>query len=158
MSSGRLAPRAASHPGFTMAEVLVAIGVLTAALLGMITVFLASHSDISQGGRDTAATAAALSLAENMRNQPPPDLSLLDGMNTDDPSLCPGAPGSRLNTLCTDWIAQVAQLPEGRGTVAVTQTPNPVTGITLRQMTITVTWNEASRGGRQLTLVAGRSD
>lgn len=156
--SVRPGPCAAGHTGFTMVEVLVGVGVLTVALLGMITVFLASHGDISQGGRDTAATAAALSLAENMRNQPPPDLSLLDGMNTDDPALCPGAPNSRLNTLCTDWITQVAQLPEGRGTVGVTQTPNPTTGITLRQMTITVTWSEAGRGGRQLTLVAGRSD
>jgi len=154
----RPAFRAAGHAGFTMVEVLVAVGVLTVALLGMITVFLASHGDISQGGRDTAATAVALSLAENMRNQPPVDLSLLDGMTTDDSALCPGAPGSRLNTLCTDWIAQVAQLPEGRGTVAVTQTPNPTTGITLRQMTITVAWAEAGRGGRQLTLVAGRSE
>ncbi len=150
--------RPAGMAGFTLVEALVAVGVLTVAFLGVITVFLASHSDISQSGRDTTATAVALSLAENMRNQPPVDLSLLDGMTTDNPNFCPGAPGSRINTLCTDWIAQVSQLPEGRGTVAVTQIPNPDTGIMLRRINITLNWTEAGRGGRQLALVVARSE
>ncbi len=145
-------------PGFTMVETLVAVGVLTVAFLGMITVLMTGHTDISQSGRDTAAAAAAVTLAENMWNQPATDWQLLDGMTTDDPTLCPGGAGTRLNTLCTDWIAEVSQLPQGRGTLSVVPTPNPVTGITMRQATIRVAWTEATRGGRQVTLTVGRSD
>ncbi len=144
--------------GFTMVEVLIAAGVLTVAFLGMITVLLTGHGDISQSGRDTSASAAVQSLAENMRNQPATDWSTLDGMTTDDPNNCPGAQGSRLNTLCVNWINVVTQLPQGRGTVGVVATANPTTGITMRTATITVAWAEAGRGSRQLSLVVGRSD
>jgi len=144
--------------GFTMVEVLVALGILTIAFLGMITVLMTGHDNVTQSGRDTTAAVAAQSLVENMWNQPPTDLQLLNGIDTTNPALCPGNPGDRINTLCTDWIAQVGQLPEGRGTVAVTATPNPATGITMRQITVTLSWTESSRGGRQLTMIVGRSD
>lgn len=146
-------------PGFTLVEVLVAMSVVMVGLLGITGIFFSGHFNISQSGRDTAAVVVAQSLAENMRNQPQAELPQLNGMNTDDPANCPGAPGSRVNLLCADWISQVQVLPEGRGTVAVTQTPNPTTGIMLNRITVTVTWTEASRGGqRQLSLVLGRSD
>lgn len=147
-----------ARPGFTMVEILVALGILTVAFMGLITVLLTGHTDISQSGRDTTAAVAVQSLAENMWNQPAPDWILLNGMSTASPTVCPGAAGSRLNTLCTDWTGQVGLLPQGRGTVAVTATPNAVTGITLWVATITVTWTEAAqRGRRTLTLVVGRS-
>ncbi len=144
--------------GFTMVEVLVTMGVLTVAFLGVITVFLTGHADISQSGRDTAAAVAAQSLAENMLNQQAPTLDQLNGMTTADPTACPGAPGDRINTVCTDWINQVAPLPQGLGTVTVTQIPNPTTGIMMRQVSINVSWVEAARGTRQFTLVVGRSN
>lgn len=140
-------------------EVMVAIGVLTVSLVGVIGILFTSHSGISRSGRDTVATVIAQSLAENLRNQPQLDLPLLNGITSDEPNLCPGAPGSRLNVLCTEWVDQVNTLPEGRGTVTITQTPNPVTGITLHRITITLNWTEASSLARRtLTLVAGRSD
>ena len=144
--------------GFTMVEVLVALGILTIAFLGMITVLMTGHDNVTQSGRDTTAAVAAQSLVENMWNQPASDLQLLNGIDTNDSSLCPGNPGDRINGVCVDWIAQVGQLPEGRGTVAVTATPNPSTGIVMRQITITVSWTETSRGGRQLTMILGRSE
>lgn len=134
------------------------LGILTVVFLGIITVFMTGHSDISQSGRDTGAAVITQSLAENMRNLRPADLDLLDGITTENPAGCPGALGSRINTVCTEWIAQVAQLPEGRGTLAVTQIPNPTTGILMRRITITVGWSEVGRGGRQVVLTAGRSD
>ena len=146
------------RPGFTMVEILVALGILTVAFLGLISVLMTGHTDISESGRDMAAAVAVQSLAENMWNQPAPDWILLNGMTTANPTVCPGAAGSRLNTLCTDWIGQVGLLPQGRGTVAVIATPNPTTGITLWQATITVTWTEATqKGQRNLRLVVGRS-
>lgn len=154
----RRGPRPATTPGFTMGEVMVAVGVLTVAFLGMITVLMTGHTDISQSGRDTAAAVAVQSLVENTRNQPATDLPQLDGMTTDNAANCPGAAGSRIQTLCADWIGQVAQLPEGRGTVTVAQIPNPATGIMLRRITITVNWTEASKGARAFTMVVGRSD
>jgi len=154
----RRGPRPPATPGFTMAEVMVAVGVLTVAFLGMITVLMAGHSDISQSGRDTSAAVAAQSLVENMRNQPATDLQQLDGMTTENATYCPGTTNSRIQTLCTDWIGQVSQLPEGRGTVTVAQIPNPGTGIMLRRITITVNWTEASKGARAFPMVVGRSD
>ena len=141
-----------------MGEVMVAMSVLTVAFLGMITVLMAGHTDISQSGRDTAAAVAAQSLVENMRNQPATDMQQLDGMTTDDAANCPGPVGNRIYILCSDWIAQVSQLPEGRGTVTVAQIPNPATGIMLRRITVTVNWTEASKGARTFTMVVGRSD
>ncbi len=136
----------------------MAVGVLTVAFMGLITVLMTGHGDISQSGRDTSAAVAVQSLVENMRNQPATELQQLDGMTTDDPSYCPGTVGSRVQTLCTDWIGQVSQLPEGRGAVTVTQIPNPATGIMLRRITITVNWTEATKGARSFTMVVGRSD
>jgi uncharacterized protein (TIGR02598 family) len=141
-----------------MAEVMVAVGVLTVAFLGLITVLGTGHSDISRSGRDTAAAVAIQSLVENMQNQPPTELQQLDGMTTEDPTYCPGTSGSRVHTLCTDWIGQVTQLPQGRGTITVAQIPNPTTGIMLRRITITVNWTEATKGARSFTMVVGRSD
>ena len=142
--------------GFTVVEVLLALGILTVAFLGLISVLMTGHTDISQSGRDTAASVAAQSLAENMRNQPATDWQQLNGMTTANAAQCPGSVGTRLNTLCTEWIAQVTLLPRGRGTVAVTATPG--NGSTLWTATITVTWTEATRRGvRQLALVVGRS-
>ncbi len=149
--------RRAKTPGFTMVEVLVAVGVLTVAFLGIITVFLAGYGDISQSGRDTLAAVAAQSLIEDIRNRPQADIPSLGGVDTASPTPCPLNPPA-LNTLCTDWVSQVSQLPAGRGTVAVTQTPNPGTGITMYRVAITVSWDEAGRGARQLTVVAGRSN
>ncbi len=160
-TSRPVCPRAGAR-GFTLAEVLVAIGVLSVAFLGIITVFMVGQADISQSGRDTLAAAAAQSLAENLRNQPQDDLPQYHGMTTDDKTLCPGnagPPQDKVNKLCTDWVDQVTQaLPQGRGTVSVVLTTNPTTNITLYQITINVSWTEAAGGTtRTLTVIAGRS-
>lgn len=154
----RRAARRARPGGFTMVELLFAVGILVVAFLGVITVVMTGHTDISQSGRDTVASAAAQSLGENMRNQPSTDWTTLNGMTTGNPSACPGATGTRLNNLCQNFINDVANLPEGLGTVTITQTPNPGTGINFYRATIAVGWTEAGRGARQRTLVVGRSD
>lgn len=153
----RRTPAAAGMPAFTLAEVVVALGVLLVAFLGIITVFRVGHGDITESGRDTAASVVVQSLVESLQNQPAANLPLLNGIDTADPAFCPGAAGSRVNTLCTDWIAQVARLPQGRGTVTVAQVPNPTTGIILNQITISLSWAEVGRGSRQFTVVTARS-
>lgn len=153
---GRATPRRPGQGGFTMVEILVAVGVLLVALMGIISVFFVGHRDISESGRDTAAAVAAQSLAETLRNQAQGNLPLLDGLDTANPA-CPANP-PQMSALCAGWVTQVGQLPEGRGTVAVAQIRNPGTGKILYRIIITLAWNEAGRGGRQFTLVAGRSD
>lgn len=150
----RRAPRAGG-PGFTLAEVLVSVGVLLVAFMGVITVYLVGYGDISEGGKDTIAAMAAQTLAENIRNQPQNNLQQLDGIDSTNPGGCPGTAGSRINTLCLNWAAQVAQLPEGRGRVTVTRTLNG--NVSFFQVNINLTWTEPTRGLRQLTVVAGRS-
>jgi hypothetical protein len=135
----------------------VSVGVLLVAFLGVITVYMVGYGDISEGGKDTIAAMAAQTLAENIRNQPQASLTQLNGIDTTNPGGCPGAAGSRINTLCLNWAAQVSQLPEGRGTVAVNQIPNGTTGVLFFQIIINLTWTEPTRGLRQLTVVAGRS-
>ncbi len=153
-------PRA-GWPGFTLVEILVAVGVLMVAFLGVITVYLVGYGDISESGRDTAAAVLAQSLVEGMRNQPAALLTGLDGVDTANATPCPANP-PRINALCTNWVAQVQGtppfplvLPGGQGRIAVAAIPN---AITLNRITITLTWTEPGRGGRQLTVVAGRSD
>jgi len=159
-SSSPIRPRAprAGRTGFTLAEVLVSVGVLLVSFLGVITVYLVGYGDISEGGKDTIAAMAAQTLAENIRNQPQATILQLNGMDSGNPGGCPGATGSRINTLCLNWATQVAQLPEGRGTVAVTETINPNDpNVKFYQVIINLAWTEPTRGLRQLTVVAGRS-
>ncbi len=145
-------------PGFTLAEILVAVGVLLVAFLGVITVYMVGYRDITEGGTDTAAAVAAQTLAESLRNQPQANLPLLDGMDTSNTAGCPGAPGSRINNLCLTWATQVVLLPEGRGVVNVVPTINPNTGVLFNQIIINLTWTEPNAGGRRLVVVAGRSN
>ncbi len=146
----------AGRPGFTLVEVLVAVGVVLVAFLGVITVYLVGYGDITEGGLDTAGAVAAQSLVERIRNQPFANMPLLNGMDTSNTGACPGVTGSPINTLCLNWAAQVAQLPQGQGTVTVVPVVGP-SGVT-QQIRINVSWVEAARGGRrQLTVVAGRT-
>ena len=154
-------------PGFTLAEILVAVGVLLVAFLGVITVYLVGHRDITEGGNDTLAATAAQSLVERLRNLPsgpalPPILLGMNGVDTQNPATCPPdppppTPPQGLNAWCTNWAAEVTQqLPDGRALVAVVQNISPA-GFSFSQLTIIMFWTDPGRGRRQLTLVAGRS-
>ncbi len=162
------APRA-GRPGFTLAEILVAVGVLLVAFLGVITVYLAGHGDIKEGGNDTIAAMAAQSLVERLRNLPagpaplPPILLGMNNVDTQNPATCPPdppppAPPQGLNAWCTAWAAQVSQqLPQGRATVTVVLNPAGPEDLVFSTISVSVFWTEPSRGARQLTVVGGRS-
>ena len=61
-------PRAVGHPGFTMVELVVAVGVIGTVLLGIAGVFIVSYTNVDYGGRVTRATSYAHQKAEELRN------------------------------------------------------------------------------------------
>ncbi len=61
-------PGAAGHRGFTMMELLVAVGVIGTALIGICSVFIVSYTNVDYGGRVSRATTYAHQKVEEMRN------------------------------------------------------------------------------------------
>jgi len=61
-------PRRAGAPGFTMMELLVAVGVISLVLLGIVGVFLVSYTNVDHGGRVSRATTYAHQKMEELRN------------------------------------------------------------------------------------------
>ena len=62
------APGRAGAPGFTMMELLVAVGVIGAVLLGIAGVFIVSYTNVDHGGRVSRATTYAHQKVEELRN------------------------------------------------------------------------------------------
>ena len=63
-------PRARGGPGFTLIEVVVAIGIIGTVLLGLTGVFLTSYTNVDYGGHVTRATEYAHQKAEELRTTP----------------------------------------------------------------------------------------
>jgi prepilin-type N-terminal cleavage/methylation domain-containing protein len=61
-------PGRAGAPGFTMMELLVAVGVIGAVLLGIAGVFIVSYTNVDHGGRVSRATTYAHQKVEELRN------------------------------------------------------------------------------------------
>jgi len=55
-------------PGFTMMELLVAVAVVSLVLLGIVGVFIVSHTNVDHGGRVTRATTYGHQKVEELRN------------------------------------------------------------------------------------------
>jgi len=103
-------PQARAAPGFTLLEVLMAVGVIGAVLLALCGVFLLSYTNVDYGGRLTRATEYAHQKAEDLRNTPFASLA-----NGNDPSGVPEAAFTRSWT-----IALAGTAPYRLATVTVT--------------------------------------
>ena len=69
----------AGAPGFTMMELVVAVGVIGGVLLGIVGVFIFSYTSVDHGGRVSRATTYAHQKMEELRNT---DFSQLATMGT----------------------------------------------------------------------------
>lgn len=139
------------RPGFTYVEVLVAAAVLLVGFAGLVSIFYGGFSNVAEAGKGTAAVAAAESMLELIRTQATAQVPQFNGVTAADKTKCPTPP---LKDPCEKWIDRVTGLPGGAGTVAVATTPGT---IPFHTITVTVSWVEASRGGKRVTLVTGIS-
>ena len=152
-SKGRVSPSHRSAKGFTMVEVLVTTTVLLVAFLGLMSTFGGGFSNVAEAGKGTAAVAAAESMLELIKMQPAGTGPQFNGVTTANPASCPPPPQQ---APCQAWIAQVTTppngLPNGSGRVVVQTTPGPRAFYTV---TVNVSWVEAGRGRKTVTLVTG---
>ena len=144
--------------GYSVVEVLIALVVLVVGFLGLVTLVFGGFSNVEEAGSSSAAVAGAESMIEFLRTQPASVIPQMDRVTSADPESCPGGDGSALKTACQAWLARVAALREGRGTVSVVTAPNASTGIPFHTLTVTITWTEVGLGGRSVTVVSGITD
>lgn len=144
--------------GFSLAEVLIAMVVLVVGFLGLITMVWGGFSTVQEAGLSSAAIATAESMIETLRTQPGTIIPQFDRVTTADPTSCPGAAGSFINTACQAWLARVTALPAGAATVSVATAPSAVTGIPFHTVTVTISWAEVGRGDKSIVIASGITD
>lgn len=149
--------------GFTLVELLIAMTILSVALLGIAGMFPAAHQHLRMGSDVTKATALAQQMIETLRDQPVTAVSRYDAADTrasttfpqDDPADTPPFRGA---SLLTRWQQAIAAAPElgglyqGWGRIAVAPLDR-----NLLSVTVTVGW-AASPADRtiQLTTFIGQ--
>lgn len=157
--------RCGAERGVTLLEVLIAIVLLTVAILAIAGMFPTAYTNVTRGGQLTAATALSRQMLEMIRGEPTFDAVVrFQGLDT----AVPGTPDwAALNTpehsgpsaprRLDRWRQSVLALPSGRGRVAVTVAPAgvgpngaPYGGIA--SVTVTVEYREGVVGGPQAVL------
>lgn len=78
-----LAAAAGERRGFTLIEVLIAMAVLTIALVAIAGMFPAGYRQVTDAGRMTLAVTAARQMLEDLRNVPFDSLDNLNGFNSE---------------------------------------------------------------------------
>lgn len=68
--------------GFTLIEILIGLTVLTVGLLGVVGMFSAGYTNLSEGGRMTMALTAARQMLEDIRTVPFDNLPNLNNLDT----------------------------------------------------------------------------
>jgi prepilin-type N-terminal cleavage/methylation domain-containing protein len=143
--------------GFTLVELLIAMTILSVALLGIAGMFPASSEHLRLGSDVTKATALAQQMVEALRDQPFAAVSRYDAADTraaaafppDDPADMPPFRGA---SLLTRWQQAIAAAPElgglrqGWGRIAVAPLDR-----NLLSVTVTVGW-AASPADRTIEL------
>ncbi|MCP3982307.1 MAG: type II secretion system protein [bacterium] len=77
--------------GLTYVELLVAVGLLLTALLGVSTMFVLGYTNVNGAGNTTMGLAAARQVLEDARRLPYANLVNLNGFDTDDASTLPAS-------------------------------------------------------------------
>jgi prepilin-type N-terminal cleavage/methylation domain-containing protein len=75
--------------GFTLIEVLIAMAVLTIALVAIAGMFPAGYRQVTDAGRMTLAVTAARQMLEDLRNVPFDSLDNLNGFNSENSATQP---------------------------------------------------------------------
>jgi len=151
--------------GVTLVELLIAIAVLSVAILALGGMFPSAYTNVTKGGQLTTATALCRQMVEMIRGEPTFDAVLrYQGVDTAAPGTpdwaalnapeesAPSAPG-RLDR----WRQSILTLPRGRGRVSVTVTPagvgpNGTPYGRLAAVTVTVEYREGVVGGQLAVL------
>lgn len=151
------------HPGFTLAELMVAASILVVALLGIAAVLPTADLSLHQAGQISKAVALTQEMIEMVKNDPFSQLSLYNGVDTrtpgtypvDDPN--PPIPGDAGNFMggsnVTKWATDIALylvtgagITGGYGTITVSTVATDGTGAPiLRKIAVVVNWTDAGR-------------
>ncbi|MGH7360233.1 MAG: type IV pilus modification PilV family protein [Candidatus Methylomirabilales bacterium] len=157
--------RSAGARGVTLAELLVAMAVLTVAILGIAGMFPTAYTNVTKGGQLTTATALARQMMEMIRGEPALDaVARYQGLDT----AAPGTPdwaalnspehsGPSAPRRLDRWRQSVLTLPGGRGRVDVTVMPagvgpNGTAYGRMASVTVTVEYRVGMVGGQQAVL------
>lgn len=144
---------ASDRRGFTLIEVLIAMAVLTIALVAIAGMFPTGYRQVTDAGRMTLAATAGRQILEDVRSVPfGPMLNALDGFDSDDPGTLP-AGGPERDVACrwrfaltgaTDGCAftpEEVYSPFGGRVEVTVQTPPPPplpSSLTLSLVTVKV--------------------
>ncbi|MGH7313110.1 MAG: type IV pilus modification PilV family protein, partial [Candidatus Rokuibacteriota bacterium] len=80
---------AGDRRGFTLIEVLIAMAILTIALVAIAGMFPTGYRQVTDAGRMTLAVTAARQILEDVRSVPFDNLDNLNGFNSEDPATQP---------------------------------------------------------------------
>lgn len=148
--------------GFTLAEVLFSVAIITVAVLAVVGLFPTALKNVRYGGHMSQASSLAQEMIEMIRTQPFVTIQSYNNLDTGvAPTGLPLEVMTHYRQWCRDilhpdpaWCAPSAvgnpggALPGGQGTILVAQ----VAGLPdLLQVTVTVTWQE--QGSQTITLV-----
>ncbi len=159
LRSGHVA-HAQDETGFTLAEVLIAAGILLVALLGIASALPTATISLQHSGQISKAVSLGQEMIEMVKNDPFSQLNLYDGVDTrntatypvDYPS--PPIPGDAGNfmggTNVAKWANDIAlYLPTGAGitngygTIAVATVASDGAGHpVLRKISATIFWTD----------------
>ncbi len=152
--------------GFTLIEVLIAMMILTIALVAIAGMFPVGYTQVVDAGRMTRAVAAGRQILEDVRSVPFDNLDNLNNFDSENPATLP-AGGPELDfarrwryaldgegdgfTFTPAEIAEWQSLSPfgGRATVQV----QPGATATLRQVTVTVSVDALTQSVQLITLI-----
>lgn len=121
--------------GITVIEVLVAVVVVSLGIVGALAALGRAFSGNDSSGYRAQASWLASTLIERARSNVAEDYSIQ--------FFSPTAGSGQASIDLTAWKAQLARaLPAGDGRVVVTSDVDPVTGVTVRKLRVTVAWEE----------------
>jgi type IV pilus modification protein PilV len=157
--------RSGSARGVTLLELLIAIVILTVAILAIAGMFPSAYTNVTKGGQLTAATALSRQMAEMIRAESTFDAVVrYEGLDTAVPGTAewaalntPEHSGPSSPRRLDRWRQNVLALPNGRGRVAVTVVPagagpNGTPYGRIASVTVTVEYREGAVGGQQAVL------
>jgi len=131
--------------GMTVIEVLVATLIVSLGVAGALSVHGRAFVGSDSAGYRTQASWLATNLIERARANVDDDYTIAIGSAT-------GGSGQAGRDLRT-WKSQLARaLPAGDGSVTVTDVVDPVTGVAVRSLRVTVRWDDRRASGDRATL------
>lgn len=141
----RPADRPSRERGMTMIEVLIATLIVSLGVAGALSVHGRAFIGSDSAGYRTQASWLASNLIERARANVEGDYTIGIGS----PTGGTGQAGKDLEA----WKVQLARaLPAGDGGVVVTTVIDPVTGVSVRSLSVTVRWDDRRASGERVTL------